>query len=75
METTLKKDKKKIQTEQQIFHLMINIVEMYPQYTLSQHLCHALRKKEDVQEAYFWSDEKLLKRFEDYYDELRQDLN
>lgn len=75
MEAPVRKDKKKIQTEQQIFHLMINIVEMYPQYTLSQHLWHVLRKKDGPSEAYFWSDEELLKRFENYYDELRADLN
>ncbi len=40
-----KRDKKKIQTEQQIFHIIINIVEAYPQYTLAQHMAHVLRKK------------------------------
>jgi hypothetical protein len=72
---TLKKDKNRIQTEQQIIHLLINIVEMYPQYTMSQHVCHILRKKGGAEESYHWQDEQLLKRFEDYYDELKQDLN
>lgn len=70
-----KKDKRKIQVEQQVFHILVDIVEMYPQYTLSQHLCHILRKKKESKEPYFWNDELLLKKFEDYYDELRQDLN
>lgn len=70
-----KKDKRKIQIEQQVFHILIDIVELYPQYSLSQHLCHVLRKKMETKEAYFWSDEVLLKKLEDYYDELRQDLN
>ena len=68
----VKREKRKIQTEQQIFHLLINIVEMYPEYTLSQHLWHILRKKNEVNEAYFWSDEITLKKFEDYYDELKK---
>ncbi len=68
----VKREKRKIQTEQQIFHLLINIVEMYPEYTLSQHLWHILRKKNEADEAYFWSDETTLKKFEDYYDELKK---
>jgi hypothetical protein len=70
-----RKDKRKIQVEQQVFHILLDIVELYPQYSLSQHLCHILRKKEESKEAYFWSDEVLLKKFEDYYDELKQDLS
>lgn len=70
-----RKDKRKIQIEQQVFHILLDIVELYPQYSLSQHLCHILRKKEDTKEAYFWTDEVLLKKFEDYYDELKQDLS
>lgn len=70
-----KKDKRKIQVEQQIFHILVDIVEMYPQYTLSQHLCHILRRKEESKEPYFWNDDLLLKKFEDYYDELKQELN
>lgn len=70
-----KKDKRKIQIEQQVFHILVDIVELYPQYTLSQHLCHILRKKNESKESYFWSDELLLKKLEDYYDELRQDLS
>lgn len=69
-----RKDKRKIQIEQQVFHILLDIVELYPQYTLSQHLCHILRKKGENKEAYFWSDEVLLKKFEDYYDELKQEL-
>ena len=69
-----KKDRIKIQIEQQIFHILIDVVELYPQYTLAQHLGHVLRKKTEPKEFYFWSDELLLKKLEDYYDELRQEL-
>lgn len=75
METGIKKERKKVQIQQQILHIMINIVEAYPQYTFSQHLAHAVRKKSELTDAYFWSDETLLKKFEDYYDELRNELN
>jgi hypothetical protein len=70
----MKKSKERIQSEQQIFHLLINIVEQYPQYTFSQHLCHLLRKQSERVETYFWADELLLKKIENYYDELTIDL-
>lgn len=70
----MKKSKERIQAEQQIFHLLINIVEQYPQYTFSQHLCHLLRKQTEKVETYFWNDDLLLKKIENYYDELTTDL-
>ena len=69
-----KKDKKAIQTEQQILHLLINIIELYPHYTFSQHLIHLLRTKGDKVENYMWDNEKLLKKIESYYDELNLEL-
>lgn len=69
-----KKSKESIQHQQQILHLLVNIAEMYPQYTLAQHFAHVLRRKSERQEPYFWSDDLLLKKFEDYYDELKNDL-
>lgn len=70
-----KKDKRKIQVQQQVFHLLVDIVELYPQYSFSQHLLHILRKKGDSKEPYFWEDDVLLKKLEDYYDELKGELN
>lgn len=70
----MSKNKKDIQIENQIFYLLRNICEMFPQYTFSQHLCHILRKKADLQEAYEWTDEKLLNKVEKYYDELQTEL-
>lgn len=70
----MSKNKKDIQIENQIFYLLRNICEMFPQYTFSQHLCHILRKKSDFQEAYDWTDEKLLNKVEKYYDELQTEL-
>lgn len=70
----IKKTKERIQAEQQIFHLLLNIVEMFPQYSITQHLTHILRKKNELKDVYDWSDELLLKKFEDYYDELKNDL-
>ena len=65
-----KKDRKKLQTEQQVFHILLNIVETSPQYTFTQHLLHMLRKKNEKQDAYFWDDDLLLKKIQSYYDEL-----
>lgn len=59
----------------QIFYYLVNIAEVYPQYTLAQHFVHIMRKKEDSQDPYFWNNEKLLSKIEAYYDELKQDLS
>lgn len=69
-----KKTKERVIIENQIFHLLINISEICPQYTLSQHFWHIFRKKGMSNEQYFWSEAELLKKIEDYYDELKEDL-
>lgn len=67
-------DKEKKATEEQIFYNLMRIVQEYPQYSLAQHFVHVLRTKGDKEEAYYWSDKKLLKKFEDYKDELDNEL-
>jgi predicted component of type VI protein secretion system len=69
------KNNRSIQEEQQILYLLAQIVEAFPQYTISQHLAHILRKKSEAVEAYHWDNALLLKKFEGYYDELNQDLS
>lgn len=67
-------DKRRKQLEEQIFYNLVQIVQLYPQYTLAQHLAHVLRRKDSGEQFYFWSDEQLLKKFEDYKDELDKEL-
>lgn len=67
-------DKQEMQIKQLIFHNLMQIVEQFPQYTVSQHLYFILRRKGDAQEIYYWNDTKLLKKFEDYKDELETEL-
>lgn len=67
-------DKEKKRTQEQIFYNLIRLVEEYPQYSVSQHLVHVLRTKGDPQDNYSWEDGKLLKKFEDYRDELEREL-
>ncbi|GEM_PF-3470135 len=67
-------DKKRKQIEEQIFYNFMQVVQQFPQYTISQHLCHILRKKEDSEESYHWNNDKLLKKIEDYKDELDREL-
>lgn len=43
--SNLKKEKSRVQIEQQFIYLLINIIESYPQYSISEHLSHFLRKK------------------------------
>lgn len=69
-----KPDKKNMQTTQQIFHILLELIELYPNYTITQHLSGILRKKKSgVAESYFWSNEQLLKRVENYKHELEND--
>lgn len=64
-------NKLKAQTKQQIFHHFIEIVELFPQYSIAQHIVHVMRPQTG---SYTWSDEDLLKKFEKYRDELESDL-
>lgn len=68
------KSKQDIRIEQQFLHTLSKIIEDFPQYTISQHLVHFLRKKNEAKESYYWSEELLLKKIENYYDELKNDL-
>lgn len=64
-------NKLKAQTKQQIFHHFIEIVELFPQYSIAQHIVHVMRPQTG---CYQWTDEDLLKKFENYRDELESDL-
>jgi hypothetical protein len=64
-------NKQKIQIKQQIFHHFAEIVELFPRYTIAQHLVHVLRPQTGL---YQWNDEELLKKFEKYRDELENDF-
>lgn len=68
------KTKNQVQTEQQFLYNLAQVIEAFPQYTIAQHLCHFLRKKNEFKDVYFWSDEILLNKIESYYDELKEDL-
>lgn len=61
----------RIQTKQQIFHNFVEIVELFPQYNIVQHMVHVLRPQTG---CYQWSDEELLRKFEKYRDELENEL-
>lgn len=63
-------NKQKIQIKQQIFHHFVEIVELFPQYTIAQHMVHILRPQTG---SYQWSEEDLLKKFEKYRDELENE--
>lgn len=64
-------NKQKVQTKQQIFHHFVEIIELFPQYSISQHIVHVMRPQTG---CYTWTDEDLLKKFEKYRDELESDL-
>jgi hypothetical protein len=69
-----KPDKKKLQTRAQIFHNLLELVELYPQYSVVQHLATIIRKKDPkAKEFYQWSEDELLKRVEQHKAELEGD--
>lgn len=67
-------DKRKKQIEERVFYNFMQVVQHYPQYSISQHISHFLRTKGDSEDVYFWSNEKILKKIEDYKDELDREL-
>ncbi len=69
-------EKKKAQVKQQVFHNLLEIVELYPQYTIAQHLNGILRRKNSESEVFYhWSDEETLKRIEQYKEELENTVD
>ena len=68
------KSKQQVQIEQQVLYYLSQIVELFPQYTLAQHFTHFMRRKGELKDTYFWPDELILKKVEEYYDELKNDL-
>ena len=68
------KSKETIKIEQQILYNLVQITDMFPQYTLSQHVVHILRTKGKNIDPYFWDNITLLSIVEGYLDELHTDL-
>lgn len=69
-----KPDKKRMQVNQQIFHNLLEIVELYPQYSVVKHLVTILRRKSSKGKIpYEWTNEELLKRIEQHKEELEGD--
>lgn len=64
-------NKKTQQIKQQIFHHFIDIVELFPQYTIAQHMVHVMRPQSA---SYHMTDDMLLRKFEKYRDELENEL-
>ena len=62
---------KQIQIKSQIIHNFVEIIELFPQYTMSQHMVHILRPQTG---CYQWNDGELLKKIEKYRDELENEL-
>lgn len=64
-------DKQRMHTIQLIFHNLTEVVELHPQYSVSQHLSAILRRKSDSgKQFHLWSNDELLKKVEQHKDEL-----
>jgi hypothetical protein len=68
------KTKQQAQVEQQFLYNFAQIIEAFPQYKIGEHLGHFLRKKGSSTEFYYWSNELLLQKIEEYYNELKETL-
>lgn len=68
------KTKQQVQVEQQFLYNLAQIVEAFPQYKIAEHLGHFLRRKGESEEFYYWSNELLLQKIEEYYNELKENL-
>ena len=64
-----------IKTEKLILHNLNQITELFPQYTLSQHIWHILRTKGTEVDPYYWDNTLLLNKVEGYLDELQNELS
>lgn len=69
----MEKNREQIKLEQLILYNLVQINELFPQYSISQHLWHILRTKGGEQ-PYYWDNNKLLNKIEQYLDELHTDL-
>ncbi len=60
--------------QKEIIRNIGELMVLYPQYTASQHLVHFLRSLGDEEKAYSWTNQKLLKKIENYREELANEL-
>jgi hypothetical protein len=68
---TVRNEKEDMQVRQQFFHDFMEIVDAYPKYPIAQHMAAFLRRKSDSGPEFFhWSNKELLKRLEQYKQEL-----
>lgn len=58
--------------KQLILKELLEIIELWPEDRIAQHLCTIMRPYKD---AYYWNDEMLLKKIEKYRDEIENDVN
>lgn len=68
-----KVDKKKLQTRQQVFHNIMEVVELFPDKNTSQHIVLLFRSR-GGKAPYDWTEEELLKNVEKYKEELESDF-
>lgn len=63
-----------MQVKQQIFHNLSEVIELYPKYSISQHLAAILRRKStEGSEFFHWDNKTLLKRIEQHKAELESE--
>lgn len=71
-----KHDRDDMQVKQQIFHNLLEIGELYPQFPITQHLAAILRKKDrdgNGKEFFHWDNKTLLKRIEQHKREMESE--
>ena len=69
----MEKTREQVKIEQLVLYNLVQLNDLFPQYSISQHLWHLLRSKGDEQ-PYYWDNNKLLSKVEQYLDELHTEL-
>ncbi len=67
----MEQTRKNKQNRQLIIHSIAEIIELYPHYTVAEHLSYLC----DKSNFFKWSDEEFFSRIEKYRDKLDEDPN
>ena len=71
---SIKNNKEETQLRQQFFHNFMEVVDIYSQYPIAQHMAAFLRRKSDFGPDFFhWPNKELLNRLEQYKQELESE--
>lgn len=66
--------KQALRIRQLIIHGLVEILELYPQYSIAQHLCYLTDRKLEGKDCYKFTDNEILKEIEKYNEKLEEEV-